>query len=502
MRIVLFSLCLGVQLLAAQTFPVLHTQQFFDNLGNDQAAALVRSADGHLILGGTTYLFEQDETQCSNVYILKVDTVGRIIWERDLAISGCQELRDLYPSSDGGVLFAGVSNTMIQHAEDGDQTYGGDFLIGKIDELGQVAWLKTFGGPKLDFANAIAQGKEGTYLAGGGSHSQKTPHFNGSTMSDIRLLWLNQEGGEQDSLWFGGRENDWVTSIEACQNGDFLLAGYSNSTRRSTEENRLYGNGWLMRLTSAGTVRWQHMFPCPKGGYFSQVIEDHKGRIMVVGNQASDRNGKQFWWLWLDEFGQPIREEMMDGPNDEWLEAVALCSDGGFLLGGRGRSKGANGPYAKGKADFWLIRLDEQGDVSWRNTYGGPNNERCKDVIEYSPGRFFALGDKYNDFDRGASTDKDLWLLEIRESNCDELNPSIFVRAPKFKVKRDEAVRFRARHRHGDRFYWTFGDGTTSTLEQPLKTYEFPGVYQVSLTVFANERCQRTVWLEKPLKVH
>lgn len=34
-----------------------------------------------------------------------------------------------------------------------------------------------------------------------------------------------------------------------------------------------------------------------------------------------------------------------------------------------------------------------------------------------------------------------------------------------------------------DRSLWEFGDGTTSTLENPVHTYTQPGVYTVTLTV-------------------
>lgn len=44
-------------------------------------------------------------------------------------------------------------------------------------------------------------------------------------------------------------------------------------------------------------------------------------------------------------------------------------------------------------------------------------------------------------------------------------------------------VRFRNKSKYGNSYFWTFGDGTTSTEQNPSKRYEQAGVYSVSLRV-------------------
>jgi len=83
----------------------------------------------------------------------------------------------------------------------------------------------------------------------------------------------------------------------------------------------------------------------------------------------------------------------------------------------------------------------------------------------------------------------------------DSIEAGIFVRADDYRINRQTPTRFRARYRYGDRFLWDFGDGTTSREEQPLKTYDLPGVYEVRLTVFVNDQCYQTVTLPQKLEV-
>ena len=497
----LLYLFLGVYGLYAQQFPVLSLQRFYDNLGDDIPAKILRSNDAQLLIGGTTWYTQPSGEEGANIYIIKLGIDGELIWERDIAINGYQELRDMSLSPGGEIVFVGVSNSMINHEEAGGDTYWGDFIVGKLDTFGQVIWLQSYGGRNLDQAYAVSAISPDGYVIAGGTHSTDGDILNHYGMSDAWVLQIDEEGEKGFSKNYGGAQNEWITSIASCKNGDFLLTGFTNSTDLSREAISSYGNGFLIRITANGDLRWHKVFACPDGGYFTDVVEAKDEAIFVVGNKVVEKQGKQFWWMCLKPNGEVLFEKIAPGPNDERLETVTACSDGGFLMGGYGHSKGLNGPFTKGRDDFWLVRTDMDGEVIWRKTYGGPNDERCYDLLEYSPGVYYAVGSKYNDFQEGKDLGKDFWLIKIEEYSCEDLEVDIFVRAPKFRVRRNQAVRFRARHTYGDRFYWNFGDGTTSKEEQPLKVYEYPGVYQVSLSVYTNEACHKTVWLPKSLKV-
>ncbi|MEL6135058.1 MAG: PKD domain-containing protein, partial [Bacteroidota bacterium] len=186
---------------------------------------------------------------------------------------------------------------------------------------------------------------------------------------------------------------------------------------------------------------------------------------------------------------------------NEYLTSLALCQNGGFIFGGYSTPRGKIGTLNKGEDDFWMIRTDARGRTVWQNTYGGPNNERCSDLIEYRKGVYFAIGQKLNDFSEDKEGDEDFWMVKIEELPADSIEADIFIRAKNYKIDRLVPTRFRAKYKYGDRFLWDFGDGTTSTEEQPLKAYQLSGVYEVKLTVFVNETCEQTVTLPKKIEV-
>ena len=487
--------------ISAQVFPHLVFQKFYDNLGDDIPQQIIKSQDGNLFIGGNTLLGEEGN-QCSNIWIIKVDTLGELIWEQEVVISGCEELRDLVATEDGGMIFSGVTNSLISHEEKGDEAFWGDYLIGKMNAEGTLEWLESYGGSNLDQANGLAAGIYREYMIIGSSHSKDGDVGENYGMSDLWALKVDTKGQRRFSKVIGGPKNEWGNDVSLCQNGDYLIAGFSNSQPAETASSSMYGNGLLVRMTQSGTMVWQKTFPCPNGGYFTGVRETQTGEIVVIGNYHDGKHGHDFWWLLLDSRGNPLAEQVLEDPNDAYLTCMDLCQDGGALFAGYSLDNGSQGTMAKGGDDFWLVRTDAKGNLVWRQTYGGPDHERGAAILSYRPGVIYAVGNKINKFTRPErEPDQDFWLLKIEEYPTDSIQAGIFVRAKDYRINREVPTRFRALYQYGERFFWDFGDGTTSTEEQPLKSYKLSGMYHVRLTVYANENCEETVELSQMLEV-
>lgn len=487
--------------IVAQVFPHLVFQKFYDNFGTDIPKQILKAGDGNLFIGGNT-LLEEEGRHCSNIWIIKVDTLGELLWEQEVAINGCEELRDMASTEDGGVIFVGVTSSLISHEEKGDETYWGDYLIGKVDADGTVEWLESYGGSSLDQANGLTAGIYREYMVIGSSHSKDGDVGDNHGMSDIWALKIDTKGQRRLSQVVGGTKNEWGNDITLCQNGDYLIAGFGNSKVFIDQTPSMYGNGLLVRMTQSGKMVWQKTFTCPDGGYFTGVRETESGEILVIGNYHDGKQGHDFWWLMLDQEGNKINEKILKSPDDEYFSCIDLAQDGGAFFGGYSLHKGSEDPRVKGGDDFWLMRVNEQGELVWRQTYGGPDHERGSAILSYRPGVVYAVGNKTNHFTKSKrSADEDFWLLRIEEYPTDSIQAGIFVRSKDFRIDREVPTRFRAIHQYGERFFWDFGDGTSSTEEQPLKTYNLSGMYHVRLTIFANETCQETVELDQLLEV-
>ncbi len=486
--------------LQGQSFPVLKFQKFFDNFGDDHPSRLLKSEDGNLILGGHTVIQDSMGTSCGDIWIIKIDTLGTLLWERELILEGCEELRDLVETDDGGILFVGVTTSLIPYPEKGDKQFWANVLVGKIDSLGRVEWLQSYGGSNLDQAFRIVKGPYHDFLIAGFTHSNNGDILENKGLSDLWSLKIDNQGRIKDSRTVGGKGNDWGMCVSTCQNGDFLISGYTDSPDMSDRSMSPHGNGLLVRFSAVGQVRWIKTYPCPSGGYFTKVEELPNERILLSGQCRSVDQEQRFWWLLTSPEGLVIHEKLIDGPQPGRVTSAISC-EGGFVLAGYSDGSKQTSRYDKGGEDFWLVKLSEEGKVQWRSTYGGPGDERCVDVIAYRPGQYYALGQKRNQFTRPDAQDLDFWLLKVEERPSDSIEAGIWIRKEENKVFHNTPIRFSSKYRYGDRFLWDFGDGTTSTEAHPLKRYDIPGLYDVSLTIFVNDYGKQTVTLPQPLEV-
>src|SRR5439155_10347173 len=65
------------------------------------------------------------------------------------------------------------------------------------------------------------------------------------------------------------------------------------------------------------------------------------------------------------------------GSNDETLTALQQTADGGFILGGYSYSSASGTKTSTnfGGADFWVVRLDGNGNKLWEQSFGGSDND-------------------------------------------------------------------------------------------------------------------------------
>ncbi len=81
-------------------------------------------------------------------------------------------------------------------------------------------------------------------------------------------------------------------------------------------------------------------------------------------------------------------------------------------------------------------------------------------------------------------------------------NPSaIFNAYPTNVVNNEQVVVFYSYSHYADNYLWEFGDGQTSTEENPFHKYEAPGAYTVYLTVKSKDGCVDSTLLETPVIV-
>ncbi len=196
----------------------------FGNTLFGEAKSVRQTSDGGYIMAGYT------QSDHDIAWLVKVDANGSEQWNRTLNENKFDESQSVQQTRDGGYIVAGW-------------TAGDDAWLIKTDANGSLQWKKKFGGAGYDFAFSVQQAQDGGYIIGGSTRSY------GAGESNAWLISTDANGSEQWNRTFGGIENNGIYSVQEIGNGEYVLAGFTES----------YGaggaDGWLIKAGGTGYVQ-------------------------------------------------------------------------------------------------------------------------------------------------------------------------------------------------------------------------------------------------------
>ncbi|WP_299366893.1 hypothetical protein [Winogradskyella sp.] len=104
------------------------------------------------------------------------------------------------------------------------------------------------------------------------------------------------------------------------------------------------------------------------------------------------------------------------GTNNDSGQAVVSTTDGGYaVLGFTQSNDGDISDKQDESFDYWLLKFDAQDNLQWQKTYGGDNDDRGSDIIQTQDGGYAILGYSFsNNGDITANAGlQDFWLAKL-----------------------------------------------------------------------------------------
>ncbi len=170
--------------------------------------------------------------------------------------------------------------------------------------------------------------------------------------------------------------------------------------------------------TAAGTT-WAKVFGGTNDDIATNVQQTSDGGYIIGGTTKSFGAGKiDALIIKLGQDGSLSWAKTFGGTNDDIATNVQQTSDGGYIIGGYTTSYGA------GNSDFLVIKLGNDGSLSWSKTFGGTNDDWATSIRQTSDGGYIIGGTTYS-FMKG--TEKDILLLKLDlngslpNANCNDL---------------------------------------------------------------------------------
>lgn len=404
--------------------------------------------NGVLIVGSVT-----PNTQMSRGYIARFDSSGQYKWlvSWTLANAACK-VNDIVQTKDSCYVAVG--------------SHAGDMAIMKLNWYGQVIWFKKYAG--YEYASAVVLCSDSGFAVTGRT-------FGG----EMILMKISENGNWIWSSDFGGSGNDYGTDLVASDDGGFYILGVS--TIFQFPNPGTYYDLMLVRTDSLGNLLWaKRYWQYGRNTYPGDIIQTENGNILmgVIGDAAPvPSNSTVVEVLTTDSLGNLIGSRNMHNQN----YPLSVMDYDGYGEMGYGPCKQV---YVTGENAFYDYSVYSQTGVDvFSGCNGGVGYVVDDVVVNYNspltptaPVQTDIVYPQNTTHSLSSATGQSTETIVCVSSTCN----------PVFEVNHStstDTVSFVGSSSHNAQWLWYFGDGDSSSVQNPVHVYDSIGVFNVCVII-------------------
>ena len=325
----------------------------------DYCNDILATDDGGFILAGSA----REETISDDVFVLKVNSSGDIVWTTYFGTEDDDEVANaIIPTSDGGYAIAGFT-TNTAHSS------SFNFLLLKIDSDGNVQWSGDYGGDTGDHAMDLIELSDGGFLVVGYAHDTAYD-------ADIMVVRTDSAGVQEWSNRYLSSWEEYAGSVMELSGG-YLLGGWTNEMEDTCSH-------YMAKLIDySGDPIDCYVFNSSSAGYAWDMCRSDQGGFVLAGWDSgtggvlcSDFDGNVQW----------VTD--MSTPGYYYIEAITRTLYSGYLAVGMLESSSSND-------DFLAVKLDTNGNILWVYTGDISSGDIALCVVQTPDGGYAIAGKAY-----------------------------------------------------------------------------------------------------------
>lgn len=307
-----------------------------------------------------------------------------------------------------------------------------------ISQIHQLDWAITGGSSDTEILNGLgSDGKGNVYLSGdfrGTVDFDPGPAVYNLTSSGIDDIFIQKLDSNGNFLWatsVGSTGDDQTYSLAVDPFGNVLITGYYQGTvdfdpgsgitnLTSAGANDIY----ILKLNSIGDFIWARSLGGAHNDYGLKIETDINGNIYTtgsfrltadfdpgIGTQNHVSNGNSDVYISkLDSSGNYVWSKSFGGISIDRGGVIATDSDGNVYLGGSYRDTvdfdpgiGVSSIVAQGAFDFFVQKMDRNGNMVWVKSFGGTSQEYIRGIAVDDSKNVYLTGEFSHtaDFDPG-----------------------------------------------------------------------------------------------------
>ncbi len=353
--------------------------------GNNMASAAFDALDGTIYLAtysASSIVYGQNSSGSDDVLLVHLNQSGDTLWTRLIGGSGSERVFKVRSVSSGGVILAGFTSSNNGNFT-GNHGATDGFLM-RVSASGDILWSKLYGGSSNDYLYDVAENPAGNFVACGESASSDGD----LAQAGIGLAWVVFASGVSGNMSFcvapigpngasaNGLEN--FTLIRRLNDGSgYLLSGFTSPDFNNFNLDDI----WVCKINFMGTVLWNKTYGSSNGRDGSGALIDlGDGEFLIAGMLGGNGgypiyrggNGDGFV-IRCNAAGDTLWTKSYGGSDWDFFHDAVADNNGNVYLAGFSRSinQQLEGQPAYGLADYWLVKINSNGDTLYTKKIGG-----------------------------------------------------------------------------------------------------------------------------------
>ncbi len=219
-------------------------------------------------------------------------------------------------------------------------------LIMGLSTIHAQSFCSVIGGTGTEFAYDVFATSDGGFILTGTTDSY------GQGSQDLYVIKFDASGNSQWTRTVGSFGNDAGNGITVATDGDYIIAGESNSMGAG-------GEAYVVRLSSTGTLLWTRSIGGSGSDGAREVYATSDNGCVIAGQTDSYGQGNlDAYVAKLDSNGTVEWSKAIGATNSEGSYGICVGSDGNMVIAGRGF------PLA-GAAQIFIAKIDMSGNILW-----------------------------------------------------------------------------------------------------------------------------------------
>ncbi|OJW83481.1 MAG: hypothetical protein BGO69_08395 [Bacteroidetes bacterium 46-16] len=412
---------------AQQIAPTIQWQTLLGGTAGDFGSSIIETSSGDFLAIGQTESIDfavNNNHGSVDVWLTKFNSQGDLKWakcyggSRGDGIRGFDAVKEAF---DGGYVFAGLASSPNGDVATVHDTILGDCWIVKTDSSGTIEWEKTFGTSLDDAAYAILQTEDSGFIFTGHTTTNDGDvtnwHANINAPYDIWVVKLSKNGILEWQKCYGGSNNDIPQAILKTNDGNYVIAGRSQSTDGDVMDHHgvsLNYDVWIAKINQSGTILWSRSI----GGSANETLGDIKeladsSFVISLTNGSTDGDfiniprNYEVCLFHLDKNGHITWNKHYGGSRSDVAKGLLVSKEGGYITMATSYSDDGDVGFHYGDTnatDVWIFKTNDTGQFIWGRVLGGSNIDAPGDIFQCADSNYAFCGFT-------ASTDGDLSQL-------------------------------------------------------------------------------------------